>query len=172
MTNTSLNLRDFYPFSSWSVTCEGPCFEDGTPLFITDTLTKKHYLNENSSVIRTKCFLLSVGTPIIHLIMGIARSAFKLLEVISILMQGKHFTLKERLHMCKTPLIEAVTSFLAPFFLELAALYGLVLSPHNGRKLYASFENLFYGNFILAPCFQPAPERHFFGGSLAERNAF
>ena len=62
----------------------------------------------------------------------------------------------------------------APFSilgLELAALYGLI-RPYDGRKMYATIERAMYGNPILAPCFQPEPERHAFGGDINERNAF
>lgn len=36
----------------------------------------------------------------------------------------------------------------------LSAIYGL-LTPLNGRKLFASFERLAYGSSMLAPCMQP-----------------
>lgn len=38
--------------------------------------------------------------------------------------------------------------------LEVSALFGL-LSPYDGRKLYATIERALYGTAILAPGFQP-----------------
>ena len=55
--------------------------------------------------------------------------------------------------------------------LELAAIYG-IFQPYDGRKLYASFERATYGNFILAPCFQPDPKYHALGGDINEKDAF
>lgn len=55
--------------------------------------------------------------------------------------------------------------------LELAAIYGL-FRPYDGRKLYASFERAAYGDSILAPCFQPDPEKHLFGGNMNKRDAY
>jgi len=49
--------------------------------------------------------------------------------------------------------------------MEIAAIYGII-APYNGRKLYATFERCAYGDGKLAPCFQPRPDRHFFGGNL------
>jgi len=55
--------------------------------------------------------------------------------------------------------------------LELAAIYG-VFRPYDGRKLYASLERAQYGNHVLAPCFQPDPRRHLFGGDINKRDVY
>lgn len=55
--------------------------------------------------------------------------------------------------------------------LELAAIYGL-FRPYDGRKLYASLEREIYGDFVLAPCFQPDPQYHALGGDINQKNAF
>lgn len=55
--------------------------------------------------------------------------------------------------------------------LELAAIYGM-FRPYDGRKLYGSIERATYGKAILAPCFQPNPTSHAFGGSTDQKDAF
>ena len=55
--------------------------------------------------------------------------------------------------------------------LELAAIYG-VFRPYDGRKLYASLERAQYGHCVLAPCFQPDPRRHLFGGDINKRDVY
>lgn len=67
--------------------------------------------------------------------------------------------------------VQILTQVPALIFLELSALYGL-LTPYNGRKLYATIERAQYGNFFLAPCFQPEPSEHLFGGDLGTRDAW
>jgi hypothetical protein len=64
--------------------------------------------------------------------------------------------------------------FFAPIgaaLLELSAVIGLI-APRDGRKLYASTERFTYGHFVLAPCFQPEPTEHLFGGDINKANAF
>ena len=51
--------------------------------------------------------------------------------------------------------------------LEFAALYG-VLAPYGGRKLYGTLERLAGEKGFLAPCFQPEPTHHLFGGDLMD----
>ena len=63
---------------------------------------------------------------------------------------------------------------LAPIFyvgLELSAIYGLVL-PYDGGKLYATFERCAFGTHKLAPCFQPHPTEHLFGGDIDEPDSW
>ena len=53
--------------------------------------------------------------------------------------------------------------------LLLAAVYGLAL-PNNGKKLYATLERFAFGDFVLAPCFQPRATSHLFGGDIEEED--
>jgi hypothetical protein len=47
-----------------------------------------------------------------------------------------------------------------------------VFAPYDDRKLYASIERAQYGHFILAPCFQPDPKSHAFGGDPKKEAVF
>ncbi|QLH34795.1 MAG: hypothetical protein HWD61_00545 [Parachlamydiaceae bacterium] len=47
----------------------------------------------------------------------------------------------------------------------MSAFYGII-RPYDGRKLHANLETAFYGRPILAPCFQPNPKEHLFGGDI------
>jgi hypothetical protein len=83
----------------------------------------------------------------------------------------RQYSFQERLKDAGKDLLRVVTTPIALVGLELAAIYG-IFNPYDGRKLYASIERAQYGNFILAPCFQPDPRYHALGGDPAVRNAF
>lgn len=84
----------------------------------------------------------------------------------------KHkYNFTARLLDAGTDLLRIVAVPISLVGLELAALYG-ILSPYDGRKLYASIERLTYEKYILAPCFQPDPQSHLFGGDRNKQNAF
>lgn len=163
MTN-ALTFQDFNPFSSWKPYPNGLTFEDRTPYFVKDLNTGKIYLNEDTRVIRFNCLLLATATPLVHSVACLFKCALILLDA-TWAIRDQNKGLKHRITNCAALLFKAVLIATAPIFLELAALYGMSLSPHNGRKLYASLEKLTYDKFMLAPCFQPAPEQHYFGGA-------
>lgn len=142
---------DFSLVNTWKVDTEGEKWADGTPKFITDKKMNQNYWNERPGLIRFKCFLLVLGTPIVHLYTSLRNIGEKIMDLFSGTISGKECA------------INIAATLIAYPGRELAALYGII-RPYDGRKLYASFERAIYGHEILAPCFQPYPRYHFFGG--------
>jgi len=172
----SVVIRDFQPISTWELDSNGSKYRDQTPIYLIDTSTNKKYLNESKNCVRIKCFLLTLGTPIVHSIASLVNVVYRILKLVSF----SHFTGKEgetpysfkgRLKDAGLDLLRIVTTLIAFIGLELAAVYG-VFTPYNGRKLYASIERAQYERFILAPCFQPMPTSHLFGGDMDKKDAF
>jgi hypothetical protein len=124
---------------------------------------------------------LVVGTPIIHAVASLLNVAYRITLLITLIHfraeeyndQGKlkPFPFKVSLILAGTDFIRIFTTPLVYVALELAAIYGVV-SPYNGRKLYASLERAQYGDGILAPCFQPEATKHLFGGDINKQNAW
>lgn len=176
----SVTIKDFYPFNSWVEDKKGPTWNISVsgkrePAFLIDQTTGKSYFNETKGCVRFKCFLLTLGTPFVHFAAAIANVAYRALKLVSFshfwVPKEKGGSFKDRLSDAGVDVLRIIATPFSYFALELSALYGL-LSPYNGRKLYASFERAVYGNFILAPCFQPEPRRHAFGGDINTQNAF
>lgn len=170
-------LRDFQPINQWKVDLEGEKYWDGTAQDLIDQTTGRRYLNESEGVVTFKCFLLTLGTPIVHTIESVKRVAYRIMNFVTLAhfwrpKNGEQsYSFKSRLKDASADLLRIVTQPLAFVGLELAAIYGL-FRPYDGRKLYASIERAQYGNFVLAPCFQPNAEEHFLGGDIKEKNAF
>lgn len=176
----SLSLKDFQPINHWDVDVNGEKFdrryiERGTPKFIIDASTGKRYLNESTVVIRIKCGLLVLGTPLFHVPSGIGNIAYRA----AIVFTGYHFWSHKRKNKsfsanCLATSRDGLRIIAQPFSiigLEAASIYG-IFNPHDGRKLYASIEKAQYGSDILAGCFQPKPKQHFFGGDINLRDAY
>lgn len=195
--NNTITIRDFIPINTWTLDNEGPIwvpdfppidesdldnqgsiyhYNDFNPKYIIDESTGRRYWNESKGIVRFKCALLTVGTPLIHpltsVVTGVGLSALRVLSL-------SHFwapydinaSFSEKLVNMSTDLLKIVIWPLFLLALELSAIYGLI-SPYNGRKLYASLERAYYDGAVLAPCFQPDPTRHAFGGDPTKRNAF
>jgi hypothetical protein len=165
--------QDFKIFNTWK---EDSSFSyyNGRSMYIIDSSTGRKYLNEDQGVVGFKCFLLSLGTVPVHIIASVFKvsyHAFKAVACFFDIRNESSYNLKARLSDCAHNLKAIAMTPAVIALLELSALYG-IFSPYNGRKLYASLERAHYGHFILAPCFQPAPASHLFGGDLRVQNAF
>lgn len=173
---TSVNLRDFQLSNQWELDSDGPKWSDGDPKYLIDKTTGRKYWNESKDCVRFKCFLLTLGTPIVHSIASLVNMAHRIMKLVTFShfrmdKEGeKSYSFKERLKDAGKDLLRVVTTPIAFVGLELAAIYGM-FSPYNGRKLYASIERAQYENFTFAPCFQPDPTCHALGGNPEERNA-
>lgn len=173
-----ISLKDFQPINHWKPDFDGPrWWRTKEPQFIIDLSTNRRYLNEDSNIVRFKSFLLTIGTPFVHSIATIVNIACKTLKIATLSHfwiekdEGLSYSLKNRIIDMGIDISRIATAPIALIGLELAAIYG-VLKPYDGRKLYATIERAEYGNFILAPCFQPDPSRHAFGGDINQKNAF
>lgn len=160
--------RDFRPINQWQVEELGKTTETWhnygvKAKFIVDQTTGKRYLNQSTINIRTKCFALSFVTLFLQPILFTINAIAHIYDSCVKLAHGE--VKKGFLEIAKT--IGRIILF--PFTLialEFAALYG-VFNPYDGRKLYASIERVGLGGPIfLAPCFQPDPKSHFFGGDI------
>jgi hypothetical protein len=149
----------------------------GQAKFLIDQTTNRRYLNESKGTVGFKCFLLALGTPFVQSISSIVYVVYRILKLISL----SHFwigkneeansSFKARLADAGEDLLKIVAAPVSILGLELAAIYGW-FRPYDGRKLYASMERAIYGHSILAPCFQPDPTHHAFGGDINRKDAF
>ncbi len=187
-TSLTVSFEDFQLSNTWKPDVDGPRWikweagDDGLkgvdegPKYLIDMTTGRRYWNESEECVRLKCFLLTLFTPIYHLIASVVDVFYRIVKLVS----GSHFWMDkegEKSYSLKGRLKDAGQDFLrvltAPFAfigLELAAIYG-IFNPYDGRKLYASIERAQYGTFILAPCFQPDPKYHALGGDPKQKNA-
>lgn len=184
----SISLKDFIPVSSWKVD-QKICYSNKKPMYAVDSFSKRSYLNESSNTVRFKCLLLSVGTPFIRGGVTLIDVAMRIVFCVTgYRFFEKHYcahnsyNLSLRFRNVLKDVRSIVVQPLCLMGMQFSAIYGL-LTPYNGRKLYASFERSarktmnhdqhnYFANFFLAPCFQPKASYHFFGGNIHEQNAY
>ncbi len=177
---SSVKFRDFQPINKWTPDFEGRIWvildSDGRtvkdPMTIIDHSTQRRYLNEFPGTIRCKSFWLILGTPIAGLC-GLVYRVVKLVTLAHFWLEKeeeKSYSLKGRLVDAGADFLKIITAPLVIIGLELAAIYG-VFRPYDGRKLYATIERAAQVE-LLAPCFQPEPTYHIFGGDLNKPNAW
>lgn len=166
-------FKDFQLFNSWKTDSEGPkWYRNGEePVYLIDLSTGRKYLNESPWCVRFKCFLLTLGTPVVHLIASICHIAYRIFDLFNHLCLESEKPMQKRLTQVREDIFNIAMTPLVFVGLELSAIYG-ILRPYDGRKLYASLERSLYGQHLLAPCFQPDPTHHAFGGDLNAKNAW
>lgn len=176
----SVCFGDFCPVNTWVVDYNGPRYTCGccnAPINLIDKTTNRVYLNESHIIVRVKCLALTLGTPIVHAVASVLNVAQRVLK----LAVGFHFwapcenektySFSARAAEAGKDLLRIVCTPFAYIGLEFAALYGVIM-PYDGRKLYATIERAMYESFILAPCFQPKPTSHLFGGDINKKDVF
>lgn len=178
----SVRLGDFNPLGTWTPDKEGSAVFDRekrqkVPLYIFDE-TGKRYLNDSLNVLWIKHLGLTVATPLVHTITGTISVAKSALKLVTFYHFWKGTNPEDGKSRFKARLADAGKDFLRIVFmpimlvgLQLSAVYGLI-SPRDGRRLYATIERAYYGDAVLAPCFQPLATRHLLGGKIGERNQF
>ena len=172
-----IKLNDFRPINTWIPNQESPKdSSSGEPLLIKDKSTGRDYLNQPRSIVGLKCFFLTLGTPLVHIPASLINLALRIAKIVTLSHFWapcccKHDSFKARATAAGEDLLRIIATPLALLALELSALYGL-FRPYDGMKLYASTERATYGSFILAPCFQPAPDLHLFGGDINDPKAW
>jgi hypothetical protein len=177
----SIELRDFQLVNTWKPEATGPAWDYGTgrsePMFLVDQATNRRYLNENPWIVRVKCGLLGLATPIAHPIASVANIVYRIARLFSFVhfreprIGEQKYNFMARLQSAGRDLARVVATPFSLIGLQFAALYGL-FRPYDGRKLYATLERATYGHFIIAPCFQPGPKYHAFGGDINKPNSF
>jgi len=172
----SIVLNHFNPVNTWTLDSNGPKFKyEDRRMYLIDSTTKDRYWNESKGTVRHKCFWLTLGTPVIHAVTSVVNVVYRILKTITFAhfwmpKKGK-YSFKARLAEMGKDLLRVVATPFAYLGLELSAIYG-IFTPYNGRKLYATFERALYNRDVLAPCFQPRPTRHLFGGDPTQGNAW
>ncbi|HEV3269858.1 MAG TPA: hypothetical protein VGZ69_04330 [Candidatus Rhabdochlamydia sp.] len=174
--NVGITLKDFQLSNVWKVDEVGKKYWDGTPCHIIDQTTNRKYLNESKGTVAFKCFLLILGTPIVHSIASSVNVAYQITKLVTLShfwvdIGEEPYIFTTRLENVGKDLLKIVATPFSLIGLQLSAVYG-VFVPYDGRKLYASMERARYGSHILAPCFQPSPDHHLFGGDIRSRNAY
>jgi len=179
----SVTSHDFTLVNKWIQDPKLKWWNTNKPMYLIDQSTGKCYWNESKVVVRIKCGMLATAGTAGNLLLGLSNIAFRTLRLISLYhLWRPNVQFEARLRSMKEDLKSLVKT---PFIftgLIFSALYGLI-SPYDGRKLYASFANLanytvfipFVGTLELvafAPCFQPHPTKHFFGGDPTKQNRF
>jgi hypothetical protein len=181
-TQRKLTLKHFNPYSLWAEDKNSSSkFYNGASQYIVDTSTGDKYLNEDRGVIWFKCALLTLGTPFVHTIAAVVLTVINLVKLLSFYhfwkelenneYGTKDYNFQRRCLDAGTDLLRIILAPISVILLELAAVWGMI-APRDGRKLYASTEQLTYGHFVIAPCFQPEPKEHLFGGDIYAANAF
>lgn len=176
----NVTSKDFQLVNQWKPDLKGPKFDwpaDNEPAFVIDQTTNRRYLNEDPFIVATKCVLLASVTPLAHSIASIVNVAYRTLKIIT----GAHFWMPKegekkynfqaRLTDLKIDALRIIATPVTILCLELSAIYGII-RPYDGRKLYATIERAAYGNFIIAPCFQPDPKYHAFGSDMKTKDGF
>lgn len=179
-----VTLRDFQLCNNWKLDSEGEVFECcsdhmGQPKFLIDETTNRRYLNESKEVVSFKCFLVMLGTPLAHPLASCVNIPYRIGKLVtcSHFWMGKDdetitgYRFKARVADAGKDVLRIVATPISIVGLEFASVYGL-FRPYDGRKLYASIERATYGHFILAPCFQPDPKYHVFGGNIDHKDQF
>lgn len=183
----NLTWQDFNPFNTWelkdsstdqnnassleagkanpfqgAIASTDPSLIRDQWLHATKDSKDRRYLAESDGLIRFKCGLLVLGTPIAITAKAICQSAWRLLKVLTLssFWRCRDLSISDRVKNTGKDLAKIITAPFALIGLQFAALYGLI-SPKNGRKLYASIEKGAFGpQYLLAPCFQPNPRKH------------
>jgi hypothetical protein len=172
-----ISIKDFQLLNAWKPDWDGQAWPDGDPVHLIDVATGRKYWNESRGVVRYKGVLLALGTPIVHTVAAVASVAKRTLLLLSgyrlwAPKEGeREYDLKARLKDAGIDIFKIASAPLTLVGLELAALYT-VFRPYDGRKVYASLERAQFGGPVLAPCFQPDPASHFFGGDPNQRNSY
>jgi len=80
----SVDLKDFQPINKWKVDKDGPKFYNGNPQHLIDQTTGRKYFNESPGVVSFKCFLVTLGTPIVHGIASLLNVAWRILKLVTL----------------------------------------------------------------------------------------
>lgn len=180
---TSITIKHFNAFSSWK--------KDENSRYIIDVTTGDRYDSDSYSTLRKKCAATFVATPIaqsIGLVLNLTNRIGKLFLFAHLWApSANRYNFKVRLAEMGKDLLRIVATPFILVGLFFAAALGATISPHNGRKLYATLERSAYAGgyhlFILRNknylqtaliglCFQPEPKVHFFGGKIGEKDAW
>ena len=83
---STVTLKDFYPVNKWRE--DSSLFQWGgynsEPEHIIDLSTNRKYWNEPKKIIRIKCALLAIGTPLVHSIASPINMIYRIVNILSL----------------------------------------------------------------------------------------
>jgi hypothetical protein len=130
---------------------------------IRDKSTGDTYLDEHIELVRGKCILLTLGTPVVQTLVLTINVVKRVLKLITLWdfwaeeIPGTPYNFKAKLEGAGKDLLRIVATPIALVGLQVAAIYG-IFDPWNGRKAYGRIENWMYDEWTLAPCFRANPK--------------
>jgi hypothetical protein len=184
----SICFKDFCPWNRWD-----HCFDAKHGLILdTDGTTQRRYWFQENNILRFKCFLLVLWAPLNHLAKTgervfrlVTAYHFRKVKFIKNTFNPKQirpYPLLDRVQKQGSDLLKILATPVLVSCLVFSALYGVII-PKDGRKLYASFERLFFSKCkmkaidllsrkpaLTAPCFQPEATHHALGGDTNNGN--
>lgn len=171
--------QDFSLRSTWVPETGGPQWGknylgshlDSGPLFIIEQETGKKYLNQRKTLLRIKLAMVLVTSPVMQILALIRKVFARAVDFLQALTFRAKNSICANIKHANQSLLLIIAMPLIYLAIELSALYGL-FCPLAGRKLYASFERLAGSETFVAPCFQPNPTDHYFGGAIDDPLAF
>lgn len=177
-----LQFAHFNPITKWSL----------ENYYIIDKSTGDKYCDDSTRTVRLKCSALFAASWIVQpigLTLNLLNRIAKIVAFAHLWSPSQEkYNFKARLGEWGKDILLVVFTPLILVGMVFSALYGAILFPYDGRKLYGSFERLAYtGGYqffgddfgeknphycILAPCFQPDPKAHLGGGKLDQSDVW
>jgi len=148
----AISWRHFQPINTWT-----PCAEQkgsSDPTCIMDMSTREAYSYISKKELRKDFFSMIVKTPRDH-VSFVAQRVFRLITFYHYHSKIRTPPWRQRVRMAKDDVLDILKPPLSLIFFEIAAIYALI-SPNNGRKLFASIDRVFYSPPIISLC----PEKH------------
>lgn len=165
---TEFSLSNFNLFNNWKEIKNCPIYDVQTTY--AGTLEKrlswtvfkdeqKRYYDPIRK--QEKCTQLMGGTLLVHpisLLLSSMNKIFKIVTLAHFWHPGTaNYSFKEKVVACLKDGILVAGMPVILLALEVAALYGALISPLDGAKVYAALEKLAFDEGLLAPCCQPLP---------------
>ncbi len=131
-----------------------------------DMKSDQYYMSEGTGSLRFQAVWLTIATPITQAIAAVANIVVRALATITLfrLWESKdgEYDLKERVKSIGKDLLIILAQPAGIIGLQLSAIYGII-SPKDGRKLYASIERALYGNNAVFDFLQPVEVKDVMG---------
>jgi hypothetical protein len=171
-----IKCAHFNPYSKWKV----------KRWSIVDQTTGEKYNNDSKTVIRRKSaavFGVVIAVQPIALLLNVINRIGKILTFAHFWNPSKEkYSFSARLTEWAMDILRVVLTPIIYLGMLFGALLGATCSPHNGRKIYATWERFTFSggyqffridpsqklphSWLIAPCFQPEPKVHLGGGKM------
>jgi hypothetical protein len=141
---------------NWEPHSKGVTFPgDSKPFFLNDTMTRKRYVNLTDFEIRAKFAKTFFTSPFYHAIPAIANVVFSIFSIVSLkALRMTGIPNAERKAMVVRDFKRIILTTLAYVGMQIAIIYGLI-TPNNGRKVYASLGSYLNEKWMIDPALYP-----------------